>query len=316
MRERAEAMVLASFAADSHALGAHWIYDMDEIATRYGRVERLLPPPPDSFHAGRAMGSFTHYGDQTLLLLRHLASHRDFVLPSFADEWREFAERYDGYHDKAMKATVNNLASGAGPAEAGSSSEELSAAGRIAPLVYLYRDDRAAIVRTAREQCALTHNSAVAVEATEFLARVLWRVMNGKTPTAAIRTVIDESPDSPVVALVRAGLESTTLGTRDAAKRFGQGCGTKSALPLAVHLIATYEGSLRNALVENVGVGGDSAARGMVVGMVLGAFHGRDAIPDEWIEEMRAYREISTLLEDLEAIHQRNGVANGDTNVY
>lgn len=316
MRERAEAMVLASFVADSHALGAHWIYDIDEIATRYGRVERLLPPPPDSFHAGRAKGSFTHYGDQTLLLLQHLASHRDFVLQEFADEWRAFVEQYDGYRDKAMQATLANLIGGAGPTEAGSDSKELSAAGRIAPLVYLFRDDRAAIIRTAREQCSLTHKSATAVESTEFLAGVLWRVLNGKTPTAAIRTVIDDAPDSPVTALIRSGLESTSLTTTEAARRFGQGCGTTSALPLAIHLIATYEGSLRNALVENVAAGGDSAARGMVVGMVLGAFHGRDAIPDEWIEEMRAYREISTLLEDLEAIHQRNGVTNGDTNVY
>ncbi len=34
MKAKAEAMVLASFAGDSLALGPHWIYDIDEIERR------------------------------------------------------------------------------------------------------------------------------------------------------------------------------------------------------------------------------------------------------------------------------------------
>jgi hypothetical protein len=44
MTTQATAMVLASFAADSLALGAHWIYDTAEIDRRFGRVDRLLKP--------------------------------------------------------------------------------------------------------------------------------------------------------------------------------------------------------------------------------------------------------------------------------
>ena len=47
MTTQATAMVLASFAADSLALGAHWIYDTGEIDRRFGRVEGLLKPPAD-----------------------------------------------------------------------------------------------------------------------------------------------------------------------------------------------------------------------------------------------------------------------------
>ena len=48
MTTQATAMVLASFAADSLALGAHWIYDTDEIDRRIGRIENLCKPLPDS----------------------------------------------------------------------------------------------------------------------------------------------------------------------------------------------------------------------------------------------------------------------------
>ncbi|MFW6313545.1 MAG: ADP-ribosylglycohydrolase family protein [Spirochaetota bacterium] len=313
MKERAEAMVLASFAADSHALGAHWIYDIGEIASRYGRVERLLPPPPDSFHAGRPKGSFTHYGDQALVLLRHLASHKTFDRDAFAAEWLAFMQAYPGYRDHATTETISNLASGRTPDDAGSYSTDLSAAGRIAPLVYLYRDEREELARLARLHTSITHNSAPVAASAVFLANVLWNVLNGKTPDSALRSVMDGAAEPEVAALVQAGLDSIKQDTHEAALSFGQNCSVASALPLSIHLIAKYEGSLKDALVENVAVGGDSAARGMIVGMVLGAFHGHDAIPDEWIEEMIAYKEISTLLEDLEAVLQRASNASADT---
>lgn len=316
MRERAEAMVLASFAADSHALGAHWIYDMDEIASRYGRVERLLPPPPDSLHAGRAKGSFTHYGDQTMVLLRHLAAHHELDLASFSQEWREAMESYDGYVDAATKRTLEKLAGGVAPDEAGSDSSDLSGAARIAPIVYLYRDDRDRLETAARSQAALTHNNELVIESAGFLARVLRRVLNGKTPIAAMRTVLDEIGGSPIDRFIADGLASADIETLAATERFGRQSAVENALPLTVHLIAKYEGSLRGALVENVAAGGDSAARGMIVGMILGAFHGPDAIPDEWIVELRAYRDINALLEDLEAAHQRSGTPSPSSNAY
>ena len=54
-------------------------------------------------------------------------------------------------------------------------------------------------------------------------------------------------------------------------KGFGQMCGIAAALPGAIHLVLTYPEDLGTALSENVMAGGDSAARGMAVGMILGA---------------------------------------------
>jgi len=315
MRERAEAMVLASFAADSHALGAHCIYDMREIASRYGRIERLMPPPPDSPHAGRSKGSFTDYGEQALTLLRHLAARRSFDAQSFAEEWRVAMRSAPGSDGRAASGMPANPGRGTEPSQAMARSGGLAATARIAPLAYLYRDEREELVRTATLQTRVSDDSAPVVAVSAFLARVLWNVLNGKTPGAAIRSVLDLQNEPAIAGLVVSGLESVDHDTAESALAFGQSGSIASALPLSVHLIAKYEGSLKDALVENVGVGGDSAARAMIVGMVLGAFHGSDAIPDDWIEEMRAYREISALLEDLEAVLQRtvHEAADGPT---
>lgn len=88
MQKKAEAMVLASFAADALALGAHWIYDTAVIDNEIGRVDRLRKPAPDSFHDTKQAGEFTHYGDQALVLLSSIADCRGFDLDHFARSWQ------------------------------------------------------------------------------------------------------------------------------------------------------------------------------------------------------------------------------------
>ncbi|MBW1920300.1 MAG: hypothetical protein JRI96_09990 [Deltaproteobacteria bacterium] len=48
------AMILASFVADSLALGAHWIYDTALIEKQFGRVDNLMKPRSQSYHEGGA----------------------------------------------------------------------------------------------------------------------------------------------------------------------------------------------------------------------------------------------------------------------
>lgn len=66
-----------------------------------------------------------------------------------------------------------------------------------------------------------------------------------------------------------------------------------------VHLIAKYENDLEEALIQTVMAGGDNAARGMLVGMVLGAHLGPESLPEKWVSELAKRREIETLLEKI-----------------
>ena len=66
-----------------------------------------------------------------------------------------------------------------------------------------------------------------------------------------------------------------------------------------VHLIAKYENNLEEALVQSVMAGGDSAARGMLVGMVLGAHLGQGSIPEKWLSKLVRRTEIETLLDQI-----------------
>ena len=302
MTDNLTSMVLASFAADSLALGAHWIYDTADIDSRIGRVDRLLKPPANTFHPTKDKGEFTHYGDQTLVLLESIAEFNGFQLESFATHWQAFFKGYDGYLDHATKETLEGFGSGKTPEKSGSTSTDLGGAARIAPLVYRYSDDLDGLVDSAAAQTAMTHNHPQVIRSADFLARVTWQALHGKTPTAAIEAVAEEGfKRGDFGAFVSRGLESGTRETRGAILEFGQHCGTPAALPAVIHLLVRYENDLQTALIENVMAGGDSAARGMVVGMILGAFQGPAAIPESWLSELKHLSAIEAHLKQVDA---------------
>ena len=302
MTTQATAMVLASFAADSLALGAHWIYDTDTIDQRIGRVDTLRAPLPDSYHAGKQRGQFTHYGDQTLVLLESLANAGAFSLPDFAAAWQQFFAEYRGYIDKATSTTLDNLSRNLPLDRCGSTSSDLGGAARIAPLVYRYQHDREALLTAALQQTALTHNNPATLAGVAFIARTAWAVLHGSDPVPAMEQALEEGVDDIDLDIrIRGGLDSGGKDTRTVIKKFGQMCGIAAALPGAIHLIVSYTNDLKTALIENVMAGGDSAARGMVAGMILGAHLGAAAVPAAWLADMEKTEAIALLLQSIDS---------------
>lgn len=301
MTTQATAMVLASFAADSLSLGVHWIYDTDVIDRQIGRVDSLRAPLPDSYHAGKKSGQFTHYGDQTLVLLESLAQTGVFSLPDFAASWQRLFADYHGYIDKATSATLDNLGRNLPLDRCGSTSSDLGGAARIAPLVYRYQHDRETLLTAARQQTALTHNNPATLAGAGFIARTAWEVLQGTDPASAMEQALDEGvADIDLDIRIRGGLDSGGKDTRTVIKKFGQMCGIAAALPGAIHLILSYSRDLKTALIENVMAGGDSAARGLVVGMILGAYLGEEAIPESWLDSMEKTDFIKELLKGID----------------
>jgi ADP-ribosylglycohydrolase len=301
MNDKAKAMVLASFAADSLSLGVHWIYNTNVIDKKWGRVENYIKPERPTYHPTKNLGEFTHYGDQTLLLLKSIAADSGFDLNHFARRWQDFFESYDGYFDGATKETRENFSSGKDLTEAGSGSDDLAGAARIAPLAFLYRRDLDKFLEASRAQTALTHNNRTVIGSAEFFGRVVWRVLRGKSPTAAVnRTISKEFDREPYAKWVEEGTRSVEKDTRQAILDIGQMCEVEAAFPCVIHLIAKYEDNLKEGLIENAMAGGDSAGRGLLVGMILGAHLGTEAIPSKWLTELKAHSEIVGLLEKID----------------
>jgi len=298
--EKARAMVFASFIGDALALGPHWIYDPKEILRRFGRISAYTDPPVGGYHHGKKAGVLTHYGDQTLVLLRSVAEKGRFDIQHFAVKWREMFNGYKGYIDQASALTLQNFSLGKTPEEAGSPSDDLAGASRIAPLVYLYRNDLDKLLWACRAQTAMTHASSITIEAAAFFAKLAFQVLRGKHPTEAIEELAqDPTLPSEVRLLTKKALNRKDTDATSAIIALGQSCHTEEAFPCVIYLLTKYPESLSEALIQGTMAGGDSAGRNMLVGMIVGAHLGVSAIPNNWLTGLIAANEIKSLLDSI-----------------
>jgi ADP-ribosylglycohydrolase len=288
--------VLAAFAADALALGVHWVYDAARIKEQYGRLDHLTAPEIAPFHKNRQKGDFTHYGDQMQVLLESLHHCSGFDLKDFSARWQALFDRYDGYLDKATRTTLSHFQAGRSPETAGSDSTDLGGAARIVPIALYHGSDAGTFIDSARQQTAMTHNHPLVLDTARFFALAALETAGGADPVAALRSAAGQLPSgSTVTDLVARGLASIDKQTSQAISGFGQACDTTEALPGTIHLIARYPKDLKTALIENIMAGGDSSARGILCGFILGIHNGLNAVPRNWLEEMTAFESIKAL---------------------
>lgn len=297
-------IVFGSFIGDALALGPHWIYDPSQIREKLGRVTTYQPPLA-VYHKGKTAGDQTHYGDQTLVLLRSLAESGRFNLSNFASEWRAYWEdpATISYRDGATKATLANLQAGKEPDAAASSSNDIAGAARFGPLLLLNWESEEQFLLAVREETAFTHGSPEVIETAGFFAHVVLAIRQGAgiveaVEKAAALTCWKHLPDE----WLENARESAASATPDAAalEAHGLTCHTPDAFPGICHLLLRHPEDPTTALIENVNAGGDSAARGMILGLVYGAAFPVSTWPKEWLTGLNARAEIEELIGELQ----------------
>jgi len=296
MKLSANQLILPSLAADALCLGPHWIYNPAKILGIYpDRIQRHASPQ-SQYHPGKEAGDFTHYGDQTLALLRSLVLRRGFDPEGWREDWQRFWKTDPpAYRDGATKTTLDSLERGVHSA---SDSNDLAGASRVAPVLAALRGDSLeARVSAARHQTSLTHGDKATIDAAEFFTRVVHEIAEGSTIPAALKNAAGEAYE----ALDAKGHLAAATGQLDrspeaAGTELGLTCHTPDAFPLALYFLLKFADSPRDALIENAMAGGDNAARGLLIGLVMGAAHGTAWMPAAWVEELTAAPEIHALL--------------------
>lgn len=87
--------------------------------------------------------------------------------------------------------------------------------------------------------------------------------------------------------------------------KVGKASPTEGTLPSSIYIILKYGDSFEQAVKANAMVGGDSASRAVAIGMVLGAHHGVNAIPENLRTTLNAWPKCSKLLRKLPLMQQK-----------
>jgi ADP-ribosylglycohydrolase/pimeloyl-ACP methyl ester carboxylesterase len=301
LQDRIAGAVLGAFTADALCLGVHWIYKPEQIARAVERLEGPIDPLPGAkkWHKNRSAGQFTHYGDQLLVLLQSVTETGAWNRDDFATRWRAMWQGYDGWVDGATKDTLTVASRGTWPDATGSTSNDLAGASRMAGLLPALADaDVGDWVRAVREQTVLTHGDPELLEAADFFAYLVHAVLHGASVEEAIGQALDHPyPQAPIrewLDEARARLDDGDAG--QVVADLGATCHVQDAVPATLYLLLRHQDDPREAQIANAMAGGDSSARGMLIGMILGARDGLAAVDDAWVEAMEAGPRIRRML--------------------
>jgi len=88
--------------------------------------------------------------------------------------------------------------------------------------------------------------------------------------------------------------------------KVGKASPTEGTLPTSVYLILKYQDDFAAGVKANAMVGGDNASRSIAVGVVLGAYLGIDAIPEELKTSLNNYKKCNKMLNSLPLLKDRS----------
>lgn len=289
-------LIVPALVADALCLGPHWIYDQQEIARLYPQGLTNYDAPHSKYHPGKGAGWFTHYGDQTLALLRSIHSRGGFDMEGWREDWSRFwASNTVSYRDGATRQTLDHLAHGS---NAPSGSHDLGGASRIAPILAFHHADPLAVrVEAARAQTALTHGDAAVQDTAVFFVHWVDAIASGQSLPQALQTAVQgEYTALNTVQALAAAEACVSLDPLAAGRSLGLSCAVMEALPLTLCLALQFADKPRAALATNALIGGDSAARGLLLGLIMGAAHGMVWLPPAWTDGLNAKQELEGLL--------------------
>jgi ADP-ribosylglycohydrolase len=155
---------------------------------------------------------------------------------------------------------------------AGAPSEELGGAARMAPVLL---SDAArteeTLIAAACTQASMTHRSTLSLEAARFLARAVWARLDGATLTQALdHAAAGSFTELPAVSLRSQAADLAASGdARHIVATTGASCHILEALPASLAIALALASDPHRALCENAMAGGDNAARGLVIGMLI-----------------------------------------------
>ncbi len=280
--ERMKGMLFGSFVGDAFALNVHWVYDTDKLAIEASSQTDYAEPSKSLFHSHKHKGDFTHYGDQSLLLLKSISANKGFDLEIFKTNWLSFMKNYEGYQDHATKESLALLDN---RSNTGSSSDELGGFSRCFPLIYYHFDDPK-LHQLVEAQTRMTHDDESLIRMSHFITDLILELIIGKSLETAIQLTLEKHPEfDELFKRIQANLGQDTVSF---VKDIGQSCTSEYAFPAALYLSIKYQNNFLEALRYNNLCGGDSASRGMLIGALLGLLNGYHEIPPYLVEHLNA----------------------------
>jgi ADP-ribosylglycohydrolase len=318
-QEAIQAALYGMCIGDALAMPVHWYYNRQALLADYGRVTDYLAPRnphPDSilwrsrYQAPNSRGEILHdqarfwgrrgvhyhqflqAGENTLnvklagLLTASLIENGTYVPGDFLTRYITFmttpGRHRDTYIEECHRHFFINYARGQAPEKCGVAEKHIGGLVGIIPLIAFYARRPARAREAALTHLALTHPGPKMEAAGRLLVSLLLETLMGRPLQELILEAI-AGQKNPLLghpfSRWRDLPDETVIG-----RYLSTACYVEEAVPAVVYLALKYHRNPETALVVNTNLGGDNAARGAVLGALLGAANGMAKFPQRWVD--------------------------------
>jgi ADP-ribosylglycohydrolase len=208
---------------------------------------------------------------------------------------------------RANELACKHLAMGKPWNKSGVFSGGCGAAVRMPPIGLFYFRNTDTLVRSALENCLITHTdprAKSAAVAVAYLTARLVRSSDHSSPGDQVLEVADrvQSIDADMAAMLRWVTQIVHLRPEEALFEIGTSSDSLEAVPAAIYCFLKHPRHFKSAVLIAVNAGDASDSIAALTGSFVGAIAGIGAIPIEWQQQVEDADVLSAIAEQLAAL--------------
>ncbi len=262
------------------------------------------------YHYGLEPGDNTLNLLCTRVLLRTMTERgsydSDEYLRAYIDFMTTPGSHNDTYAESYHRAFFANYVRGVRPQRcAGAEGHDTASIGSLVSLppviaAAMHQEDPACLTNAVLTHLRLTHRSKKLEPYALALGELLAELLRGAgRPLVRVACAAAESMGFPATRMVQRMGRDRQSDLAVIGGQLSSACYIEHSFPAVLYLAAQYSDDFEAALVANTNVGGDNCHRGAVLGAILGAAVGYQAIPHRWIEGLRQRAELHAEVESF-----------------
>ncbi|MGF1483256.1 MAG: ADP-ribosylglycohydrolase family protein [Opitutales bacterium] len=259
-------------------------------------------------HSGLSAGDNTVNLQLVRVLLQSIEACGCYDQEDYLRRYLEFFLQPDGnpdhYIPHAHREFFKNYARGKELQRCGMQGTHLDGIVLCLPLMLMHARNLTTMKKVAREHLALTHQGEAVARGVEFACDALHQMLQGHEVETALFEKVGRDRYTFLTMPYRRWRDQSD-DRYIAAHELGRGPLCEDAIPLTLYLAIKYAADPELALATNASLGGDNAHRGAILGALLGAANGCEAIPGDWVEGLTACAELDRLSDVLWELSSR-----------
>jgi ADP-ribosyl-[dinitrogen reductase] hydrolase len=164
---------------------------------------------------------------------------------------------------------------------------------RLAPVPMFYYPDEKAASYYSAESSRTTHGAVACIEACRLFGAAIFRALAGREREDVLFGDSESSFESPEIASIARGIY------RHKIEGHIRGTGYVVESLEAALWCFLFSETFEEAVLKAANLGDDADTTAAVCGQLAGAFYGRPAIPERWLEKLSMRERIENLAERL-----------------